>query len=350
MPPQADTTVYYQTQTPGLLDLCNNVQNADERQTQYMDLHSKEEEERKSSYENIVNSYYDMCTDFYEYGWGQSFHFAPQAKSETFEQALMRHEHILASKLNMQSGEDKKYLDVGCGVGGPLRAVSRFSGANVVGLNNNEYQVSRARHHTKLQGLEKTCSFVKGDFHHMPFPDNSFDGVYAVEATCHAKVLTEVYSEVFRVLKPGAKFVFYEWAMTDKYDDKNEQHRKIKKDIEIGNGIPIMQPVSHVLESVKKSGFILEECFDAVDNNESVMQPWYSTLQGGISLTQFRHTTMGRKMTHAFVTVGEKMGLIPKGTTDVHTILLTAADSLIAGGVQEIFTPMLRITCTKPLE
>jgi cyclopropane fatty-acyl-phospholipid synthase-like methyltransferase len=31
-------------------------------------------------------------------------------------------------------------VDVGCGVGGPLRAISEFSGAAVWGVNNNEYQ------------------------------------------------------------------------------------------------------------------------------------------------------------------------------------------------------------------
>ncbi len=36
------------------------------------------EEERKANYEEVVNSYYDLATDFYEYGWGQSFHFACQ--------------------------------------------------------------------------------------------------------------------------------------------------------------------------------------------------------------------------------------------------------------------------------
>jgi sterol 24-C-methyltransferase len=40
----------------------------------------------------------------------------------------------------------------------------------------------------------------------MPFEDNSFDAVYAFEATCHAANRVEVYSEIFRVLKPGGKY------------------------------------------------------------------------------------------------------------------------------------------------
>ena len=39
----------------------------------------------------------------------------------------------------------------------------------------------------------------------VPAPDNSFDAVYEVEATCHAPEKAPVYAEVFRLLKPGCK-------------------------------------------------------------------------------------------------------------------------------------------------
>lgn len=51
---------------------------------------------------------------------------------------IARHEDYLALKLGLQSGQT--CLDVGCGVGGPLREMARFTGANIVGINNNDYQ------------------------------------------------------------------------------------------------------------------------------------------------------------------------------------------------------------------
>ena len=56
-----------------------------------------------------------------------------------WRESIIRHEHYLASKLNV--GPGKKVLDVGCGVGGPLREIAAFTGASVTGLNNNEFQV-----------------------------------------------------------------------------------------------------------------------------------------------------------------------------------------------------------------
>lgn len=65
----------------------------------------------------------------------------------------------------------------------------------------------------------------------MEFADNTFDGVFALEATCHARDPVTVYKEIFRVLKPGALFVETAWAMTDNYDPQNAEHVKIKNGI-----------------------------------------------------------------------------------------------------------------------
>lgn len=57
-----------------------------------------------------------------------------------------------------------KVLDVGCGVGGPAREIAKFSGANIIGLNNNDYQIQRATHYAQKEGLSKQLAFTKGDF------------------------------------------------------------------------------------------------------------------------------------------------------------------------------------------
>ena len=44
---------------------------------EYSGLHDASLELRKERYKSLVNNYYDLATDFYEFGWGQSWHFAP---------------------------------------------------------------------------------------------------------------------------------------------------------------------------------------------------------------------------------------------------------------------------------
>ena len=74
-----------------------------------------------------------------------------------------------------------RVLDVGCGVGGPAREIARFADVNVVGLNNNDFQIQRARKYTARAGLSNQVTFAKGDFMKLAeqFGENSFDaGVF----------------------------------------------------------------------------------------------------------------------------------------------------------------------------
>ncbi|RLM69646.1 uncharacterized protein C2845_PM17G07060 [Panicum miliaceum] len=113
------------------------------RYAKYHDLHGGDEEFRKSNYSDLVNKYYDLVTSFTEYHWGQSFHFAPRWHGETLRESIKRFEHFIALQLGLKKG--MKVLDVGCGIGGPLKEIARFSSTEITGLNNNAYQISRGK-------------------------------------------------------------------------------------------------------------------------------------------------------------------------------------------------------------
>jgi len=153
---------------------------------EYNALHKSDDAEvRNSAYAKLVNSYYELATLFYEVGWGSSFHFSYRMMGESFAEGIRRHEYYLASFLGgLKPGS--KVLDVGCGIGGPYRNIARFTGWNITGITLNEHQVQRGNTLNKNQGLAGQCQSVQGDFMKLPFPDASFDGVYAIEATCHA--------------------------------------------------------------------------------------------------------------------------------------------------------------------
>lgn len=297
-------------------------------------------------------SYYNLATDLYEYGWGTSFHFCRFAHGEPFYQAIARHEHYLAHQMGLKPG--MKVLDVGCGVGGPAREIVKFTDANVVGFNNNDYQIQRATRYAEREGLSDKLSFVKGDFMQMQFPDNSFDAVYAIEATVHAPELVGVYKEIQRVLKPGGIFGVYEWLMTDEYDNENPEHRTIRLGIEQGDGISNMVRVSEGLAAIKDAGLELLHHEDLADRPDAI--PWYYPLAGSFKhmtspwdfFTIARMTWWGRGFVHRFVGFMETFKLFPRGTQKTADSLALAADCLVAGGEKKLFTPMYLMVGKKP--
>lgn len=304
--------------------------------------------QRLTQYTEMVNKFYNLVTDFYEYGWGESFHFAPMFKGETFHESIRRHEYFLASRLGLRAG--KVCADFGCGVGGPMRNIARFSGATIVGINNNDYQIKVGSKYIARDNLVDYCSFKKSDFMHLEYKDNHFDCAYAIEATCHAPDKVACFAEVMRVVKPGGLFGCYEWVMTSKYDPKNARQRAIKEGIEVGNGLPDIATIPHVLESLKKAGWEVIESFEMSTGapHENKQTPWYHALEGSFSLTGFRMTKVGRQITHAFVTVLQAVGIAPKGSVKVSKLLNDTANDLVEGGQLDIFTPSFFFLARKP--
>eukprot|EP01147_Barroeca_monosierra_P005969 gene5969-7329_t len=307
------------------------------------DDNEQKQEIRRHNYSFIVDTYYSLVTSFYEYGWGQSFHFAPRHEDESFRESLYRHEHFLALKLGLREG--MCCLDMGCGVGGPMRTIARFTNAHVTGITINEYQVDRARRHNERAGLSELCTVVRGNFLELPFDPCSFDVAYAIEATCHAPRKEDVYGQAFRTIKPGGYFALYEWCMTDKYDKHNAQHRRIKLKIEEGDGLPSLDTTSDALIALKNVGFEIIESRDCAEDSPV---PWYEPLDGKVTFSGFKHTRLGRFFTRASLSFLEKLRVVPEGSASVAQLLNEAAEALVAGGKEKIFTPMFFMLVRKP--
>jgi len=335
------------------------VQNRVENYSKFWqkDLNKEQDVDNKhrlDSYTEVVNGYYDGATELYEYGWGQSFHFSRFRKGEAFLASLARHEHYLASQMNLKPG--MRVLDVGCGVGGPAREIAQFTNCQIVGVNNNLFQIGRARKYTLKEGLENQVSFVKGDFMKLSeqFGDNSFDAVYAIEATVHAPTWEGVYGEIFRVLKPGGIFGVYEWVMTDDWNPAIPEHKEMAHQIEIGSGIPEMRPIGMSRDALKNVGFQIEHEEDLAARPDAI--PWYYPLEGDIRKAQtfwdyftvWRMSWSGMLVSHNAIRILEFFGLVPKGTHDVSEQLKIAADALVKSGQKKLFSPMYLVISRKP--
>ena len=318
----------------------------------YNDLHNKDEaDDRNDQYADLVDSYYDLATEFYEWGWGACFHFADRRGRETFAQSLLRHEYYLASRLALKAGDC--VLDCGCGIGGPARNIARFTPAQVTGITINQFQGDRGTALCKQEGVSPLAKLVQGDFMNLPFKDNSFDGVYAIEATCHAPDRAKCYGEILRVLKPGATFACYEWCLTDAYDG-SERHKKLKKDIEVGDGLPDLVHTSVCTKALAAAGLDIVEARDcALDGFLAGGDPWHTPLTPSwnpLSWPRFQFNPIMFFLMPRILTFLELIKLVPAGTSKTQVMLQAGGIGCADGGVTGAFTPMWLMVARKPLK
>lgn len=126
---------------------------------------------------------------------------AGQRRGLTLEDAQRALVQRTVAPLEVRNQSDARWLDVGCGVGGPARFVTqRRPRVRVVGLNIDEAQIALARARTKPEGR---VHYHVGDAQAMPFEDESFDGIYAIETAFHYADKAAFLREAYRVLKPG---------------------------------------------------------------------------------------------------------------------------------------------------
>ena len=317
----------------------------------WIDRSSVAEDERTGyDHTKTVKEYYDLCGEFMVFGWGESLHFAPLSPQESLEESKIRHQRLMIAKLELSEG--MTVVDIGCGVGGPMRRVAREAGVRIVGVNTNSIQLAKARSLHAEAGIDHMVDYLECSFMDMGgIPDDTFDRGYAIESTCHAPDKAGAFAEIYRVLKPGALFWGQEMCMTDKFDPEDRHHQAMKQQLMHGIALKDIATMGQVNQALVTAGFEVVEGMDrAVGENDSTT-PWYQPMEslGRTVGNALYRTPLGRRAFIGASKLAEVLRIFPKGSGEVVRLLNQTANAYVAGGKAGVFTPLYCFLARKPL-
>jgi cyclopropane fatty-acyl-phospholipid synthase-like methyltransferase len=113
------------------------------------------------------------------------------------------------TRLQVDDIAEPRLIDLGCGLGATLRSFARrLPQAQLVGLTRVPWQVEQACALNMSAGCEH-IRVIEGDYEETLLPCCSYDGVYALESSCHAHGADKgvFLTEAHRLLRPGGRLV-----------------------------------------------------------------------------------------------------------------------------------------------
>ncbi|NQW04670.1 MAG: methyltransferase domain-containing protein [Acidobacteria bacterium] len=113
--------------------------------------------------------------------------------------------HHLLNLVHFDEWKDKDVLDVGCGAGVEVVRFAR-AGARVTGVDIAQSAITLARQNVTQQGLEAHLEVADGE--RLPFPDASFDLVFAHGVVQYTANDGGMVADIHRVLRPGGLAIF----------------------------------------------------------------------------------------------------------------------------------------------
>jgi SAM-dependent methyltransferase len=113
--------------------------------------------------------------------------------------------HHLLRLVDFDGYAGRRVLEVGCGAGTDLVRFAR-GGAEVTGVDLAESAIALARKNFDINGLRADLRVESGEA--LPFPDSSFDFVYAHGVVQYTANDQRLVDECRRVVKPGGQVLF----------------------------------------------------------------------------------------------------------------------------------------------
>jgi sterol 24-C-methyltransferase len=168
----------------------------------------------------------------------------------------------------------------------------------------------------------------------LAFEDETFDAAYEIQALSYAKDKIKVFSEIFRVMRPGARFSYLDWVLLPPFDSSNPEHADLLKRACGLMGAVDSPPVQDVINAMEKAGFQI-----VLSENPSI---------DGQQNSMFTSEDKYFDRLRTAVEIGVRIRLLPRHFLLLVDRLMKDADAMIEVDRMGLGTTAYHIVCEKP--
>ncbi len=124
----------------------------------------------------------------------------------------------------ISASNPQNILDIATGTGDLAILMAQTKASKIIGLDISVGMLEVGRKKVTAKNLADRIELIVGDSEDMPFEDNSFDAITVAFGVRNFENLEKGLSEIFRVLKPGGRFVVLETSNPTKTPYKQGYH------------------------------------------------------------------------------------------------------------------------------
>ncbi|MBI3451326.1 MAG: methyltransferase domain-containing protein [Rhodospirillales bacterium] len=123
-------------------------------------------------------------------------------------------EHVLEMVKPLGLNKEKSMLDLGCGLGGATRAISKTFGAWVLGMESSKNLAVAGAKASEMAGLSKKAPVEHFDPVTVELPAKKYDAVFARQSMFHLANKKRLLTEIEKCLKPGGQLMFTDFVLS----------------------------------------------------------------------------------------------------------------------------------------
>lgn len=212
-----------------------------------------------------VAAHYDDLDDLYRSIWGSNLHHGYWITGkESAEEAVINLTHLVARLASIRPGD--QVCDIGSGYGAAALTLNHAYGAAVTGMTISPKQFRQAQ----IAAAGNNCvNFLLCDALQNGLAASAYDAVVAVESSEHFIDKPNLFSEAYRLLRPGGRCVIAAWLTRERPGSWESKH--LLEPICAEGRLPSLASVAEYQTMLETAGFC-ETSF--IDLTQTVKKTW----------------------------------------------------------------------------